>query len=228
MADIERALQDLRMGKMVLVYDFDDRERETDMVVASQHVDHEHIKTMRKDGGGLVCTTLHGPLAEELGLPFLADLFAIASKDYPSMGGLAPFDIPYDTKSAFSVTVNHRDTYTGITDRDRALTIVELSRIAGSKMGANEKREEFGNHFRAPGHVHLLRTSDELLGNRQGHTEMSTVLTILAGLIPSATICEMMGDDGEALSKEKAMEYADRHGLVFLEGKDVLEAWKNR
>ncbi len=222
---IEKALNDLKNGKMVLVYDFDDRERETDMVVGSQFVDHLHIRTMRKDGGGLICTTLHGPLAEELGLPFLADLFAIASKDYPSMTGLTPFDIPYDTKSAFSITINHRDTYTGITDRDRALTIVELAKIAGSDSDASGKRDEFGKHFRAPGHVHLLRTSEELLSTRKGHTEMSTVLTMMAGLIPSATICEMMGDDGEALSKEEAIDYAERNGLVFLEGKDVIEAW---
>ncbi len=222
---VEKALNDLKKGKMVLVYDFDDRERETDMVVASQHMDHSHIRTMRKDGGGLICTTLHGPLAEELGLPFLADLFAMASKDYPAMSGLTPFDIPYDTKSAFSITVNHRDTYTGITDRDRALTIVELTKVAGMNGDASGKRSEFGKHFRAPGHVHLLRTSEELLSTRKGHTEMSTVLTMMAGLIPSATICEMMGDDGEALSKEKAIDYAERNGLVFLEGKDVIEAW---
>ncbi len=225
MGDIEKALQDLKDGRIVLVYDFDDRERETDMVVASQFIEPEHIRRMRKDGGGLICTTLHGPLAEELGIPFLADLFAMAAKEYPAMEGLAPFDIPYDTKSAFSVTVNHRDTYTGITDRDRALTIRELSRIAGMDGDAEEKRKEFGSHFRAPGHVHLLRTSDELLSARQGHTEMSTVLAIMAGLVPSATVCEMMGDDGEALSKEKAIEYAEREGLCFLEGKEVIDAW---
>ncbi len=227
MSDIEKALQDLRDGKIVLVYDFDDRERETDMVIASQFIDQADIMRMRKDGGGLVCTTLHGPLAEELGIPFLADLFALVSDKYPTMEGLAPFDIPYDTKSAFSITVNHRDTYTGITDRDRALTIRELSKIATMDGGADEKRKEFGSHFRAPGHVHLLRTSEELLSTRQGHTEMSTVLTLMAGLTPSATVCEMMGDDGEALSKEKAIDYAEREGLSFLEGKDVIDAWRS-
>jgi 3,4-dihydroxy 2-butanone 4-phosphate synthase len=226
--DIETALQHLREGKMVLIYDFDDRERETDMVIASQYVTPEIIRTMRKDAGGLICTTLLGRTAEDLGLPFLADVFADAAGKYAAMAGLAPNDIPYDTKSSFSVTINHRETYTGITDNDRALTVSEFAELLGSDIPPDEMRVELGKHFRAPGHVHLLNTSKELLNSRKGHTELSTALLIMAGLTPSATICEMMGDDGEARGKETVRAYAERNGLCFLDGKQVIEAWKRR
>lgn len=228
MDNIAKALEDLRNGRMVLIYDFDDREKETDMVVASEFITPDIIKTMRKDAGGLICTAIHGPDADNLRLPFLADIFSKMSDVFPGLETLAPDDIPYDTKSAFSITINHRDTYTGITDRDRALTIRELTNLIGSNISLEDKRLEFGKHFRAPGHIHLLRTSDELLKNRTGHTEMSTALTIMAGLTPSATICEMMGDDGNAMSKEEVRKYAEKYDLVFIEGKELLKAWKNR
>ncbi|MEM0448666.1 MAG: 3,4-dihydroxy-2-butanone-4-phosphate synthase [Methanomassiliicoccales archaeon] len=225
---VERAIECLRKGRFVLVYDFDDRERETDMVMASEFVTPEAIRTMRKDAGGLICTTSSYEISQKLQLPFLADVLACNYDNYPMLRRLAPNDIPYDTKSAFSITINHRRTFTGITDRDRALTTSEFARLAKYALenGQEEAREEFGRNFRSPGHVHLLNASKELLVKRKGHTELCTALVTLAGLTPTATICEMMGDDGNALSKEKAQEYAERFHLCFLEGKEIIEAWK--
>ena len=71
----------------------------------------------------------------------------------------------------------------------------------------------------------LLNASDGLLSARSGHTEMTTALVQAAGLIPSATICEMMGDDGRALAKELAAGYARDNGFVFLEGAQIKEFW---
>jgi 3,4-dihydroxy 2-butanone 4-phosphate synthase len=141
---------------------------------------------------------------------------------------LAPNDIPYDTKSAFSITINHRRTFTGITDRDRAMTTSEFARLAKYALGngSTEAREEFGRNFRSPGHVHLLNASQHLLTARRGHTELCTALINMSRLTPSATICEMMGDDGNALSKAKAKEYAQGHDLCFLEGGEIIEAWR--
>jgi 3,4-dihydroxy 2-butanone 4-phosphate synthase len=225
---LERALADLREGKIVLVFDSDDREGETDMVFASEKVTQDHIRTLRKEAGGLICTTIHSDISESIGLPFLADVFSSVSDKYPVMGYLSPNDIPYDTKSAFSITINHRKTFTGIIDHDRSLTISEFTGLIKETMGQEDgwATEEMGKRFRAPGHVMLLNTTKDLLTKRQGHTELSTALMVMAGLIPSATICEMMGDDGNALSKEKAKEHAERYGLVFLEGDEVIEAWK--
>ncbi len=227
MTKLEQALDDLRDGKIVLVYDSDDREMETDMVIASEKVTQDSIRTLRRDAGGLICTTIHADISDQLGLPFLADVFSSVVEKYPVMGYLTPNDIPYDTKSAFSITINHRKTFTGITDHDRALTISEFTKLASHAMDHSNgwAMKEMGMNFRAPGHVILLNTSKDLLIKRKGHTELSTSLVMMADLVPSATICEMMGDDGRALSKEKAKEYGDRYGLAFLEGKEVVEAW---
>jgi 3,4-dihydroxy 2-butanone 4-phosphate synthase len=74
----------------------------------------------------------------------------------------------------------------------------------------------------------LLRTSDQLLQTRKGHTEMCTALTLMAGLTPSATICEMMGDDGMAMGKDEVKRYAEKNGLAFIEGRELINAWMNR
>jgi 3,4-dihydroxy 2-butanone 4-phosphate synthase len=144
------------------------------------------------------------------------------------MNLMSPTDIPYDTKSAFSITINHRATFTGITDIDRALTISEFAKLAKKtkSMSNEEARIAFGKTFRAPGHVHLLNSSKDLLSKRFGHTELSTALLVMAGVTPSATVCEMMGDDGHALSKEKAKVYAERFDLCFLEGHQIIDSWR--
>jgi 3,4-dihydroxy 2-butanone 4-phosphate synthase len=224
---IDKAMECLRDGRFVLVYDFDNRERETDVVIASQHVTPASIRTMRKDAGGLICTTASHEVAERLQLPFMVDVLGEAHRRFPVLAGLAPNDIPYDTKSAFAITINHRHTFTGITDIDRALTTSEFAKLAGRalKESPEKVRAEFGRDFRSPGHVHLLRASEWLLVKRKGHTELTTALLAMSGLVPSATICEMMGDDGNALGKDKAKAYAERYDLCFLEGQEIIDAW---
>ena len=224
---LSKALEDIRSGKMVLVYDFDNRERETDMTIASEFITPDVLKTMRIDGGGLICTTTPNRVAKELGLPFLSDVFWNNRNDYPLLGQMAPNDIPYDnTKSSFGITINHRRTYTGITDADRALTIKEYVETIFKDASAEERSKELGEHFRAPGHVHLLNTSSKLLKTRHGHTELCTALMYMAGVRPSATICEMLGDHGTSNSKERAMEYSKKNGLCFITGEQIMEAWE--
>ena len=225
---IERALQDIGQGKMVLIFDSDDRERETDMTVASQFVTPASIREMRKNAGGLICTTAHHDICQKLDLPFLADVLECNHDRHPVLQNLAPNDIPYDTKSAFSITINHRRTFTGITDNDRALTVSEFAKLAKDSysLSAEDARSAFGKSFRAPGHIHLLNSTPQLLSKRKGHTELATAMMVMAGVTPSATICEMMGEDGNALNKEKAKRYADRFDLCFLEGKEIIEFWK--
>ena len=223
-----KALQELKSGKIVLVYDADGREEETDMVIASEFVTTAAVRILRKDAGGLICTTADWRVQKALGLPFMTELYLGMAEQYPVMWGLMPNDIPYDVKSAFGITINHRKTFTGITDSDRALTIHEFAELAKKALTSEDgwAMREFGRSFRAPGHVHLLNTAERILEMRFGHTELATALTIMAGLVPSATVCEMMGDDGKALSKENARAYAKAHGLAFLEGKEVIEAWR--
>jgi len=229
MMSLNDAIDDVRNGRIVLIYDFDDRERETDMVIASQFVTPETIRTMRKDAGGLICTTTPFKIAEELGLPFMSDILLDDYKRYPLLRSMAPTDIPYDeTRSSFGITINHRGTYTGVTDKDRAMTTSEYVKAIFSDESAEDRIKKLGKNFRSPGHVHLLNTSDRILETRKGHTELSTALMILSGVRPSATICEMMGDDGNAMSKEEVKTYAKNNNYVFLEGKDIIEAWSRR
>lgn len=222
------AIQELRQGRIVLVYDADGREEETDMVVASEHTTPAVVRTFRKDAGGLICTTADTRIQKTLGLPFLTELFLGMAEHYPVMRNLIPNDIPYDVKSAFGITINHRKTFTGITDEDRALTVKEFAELSRRALTSEDgwAKKEFGKNFRAPGHIHLLNTSEKILESRFGHTELATALVIMAGLVPSATVCEMMADDGKALSKEKAKSYGKQHRFAFLEGAEVVDAWK--
>jgi 3,4-dihydroxy 2-butanone 4-phosphate synthase len=228
MDKFKQAYTALRSGKPILVFDSDGRERETDMMFASEHVTFESVRTLRKDAGGLICTTVPSEVWKKLDLPFLAELFVESYSKHPVLRGLAPNDLPYDTKSAFSLTINHRHTFTGIPDGDRALTISEFAKLGKRTidLSAEEARREFGAEFRAPGHVFLLNSQPGVLNDRKGHTELCTALLKMGDMFPSATICEMMGNDGRALSKEKAQEYAKRLGLVYLEGGEIIEEWK--
>jgi len=84
----------------------------------------------------------------------------------------------------------------------------------------------FGKEFRSPGHVPICVAAEELLNERKGHTELVISMMKMAGLSPAGSGCEIMGNNGRALSKDEAKEYANKHNLVFLEGKDIIKAWK--
>lgn len=221
------ALAALQAGRVVLLYDADGREEETDLVVASQHVRPDVVRTLRRDGGGLVCTTLAPEHHGALGLPWLTDLIQDGAAARPALAGLLPHDIAYDgAKPAFGLTVNHRSTFTGITDADRATTITELATFV-SDPATRADRAAFGREFRSPGHVQLLNGAPTGLAERRGHTELSLELARLSGLVPTTTICEMLGDDGRALPRNEAEAYAAEKGLVFLTGQEVIAAWRS-
>lgn len=220
---IEDACAALKAGKFILLYDFDDRERETDLVICADAVTPHDVLTMRKDGGGLICTAVHPEAAKRLGLPFASDLL----HDFEAVEHLG--DIPYDRKnhSSFSIWVNHRSTYTGIPDRDRATTINAIADQV--KKSLNGGGHNFKAEFRTPGHVALLRAAEGLLDVRRGQTELSIALAAMAGVTPALVVCEMLDDEtGLALSKKDAQAYARDHGLVFIEGKEVLEQWEEK
>ena len=227
---LRSALGALAAGDVVLLYDADGREGETDLVVASQFATPERIRQLRTDGGGLLCTTVAPEHHQALGLPFAADLLAGMSAAHPVLAHMRANDLRYDpSKSSFGITINHRRTFTGIPDADRSLTITELARFLDGVAGkaAHAAQQEFGTQFRTPGHAILLNGHPGGLAKRQGHTELSLELARLAGLVPSTTICEMLDPrTGQALSKADAQAYAKAHGLVFLTGADVMTAWK--
>jgi len=214
---IQDALNSLRNGNFVLIHDSDSRENETDFIIAAEFITPEHIAQMRRDGGGLICVAIGKELAEEVDLPFLVDIERSSVEKFKILEFTNPDDIPYDEKSSFSISINHRKTFTGITDEDRALTIKKLAEFFKKK---EKSAEEFGREFRSPGHVFLLRSSG--VDNREGHTELSTAILEMAGLTPVAAICEMMDSEShKALSREKTLEYANKNGIPLLDTGDV-------
>jgi 3,4-dihydroxy 2-butanone 4-phosphate synthase len=215
---VSRALAAFRAGDPVLIHDFDDREGETDLVYPAGAVDADAVSRLRNDAGGLICVALSDPAAEAFSLPFLDETL-----DHPAA---ARQDMSYDERSSFSLTVNHRETFTGITDEDRSRTITALSEaVASATNGAGYGTEEFAAEFRVPGHVHLLRAAPDLLDDRQGHTELGIALAAEAGLPPAVVVCEMLDDGtGGALPTAAARDYARRNGLVYVEGAALLDA----
>lgn len=225
---INRALETLRGGNFVLVHDASNRENEVDMVIAAASVKPRHVATMRQDAGGLICVALHPKVAGNFDLPYLTEIYGAASHRYGVLTSTEPNDLPYDERSAFSISVNHRRTFTGITDVDRALTISELGRL-GEKALNGSMVDEFGRNFRSPGHVPLLRAADSGLRKRRGHTELVIALAELAGVTPVVAICEMLdARTGKALSWEAASKYAGERGLVCLRGDEIVRAYEGR
>ncbi|MDT3436979.1 3,4-dihydroxy-2-butanone-4-phosphate synthase [Haloarcula sp. 1CSR25-25] len=201
-------------GEPVLIHDAADREGETDLVYPAGAVSPEAVARMRNDAGGLVCVALSNRVAEALELPFMQEVL-----DHPTS---ADHDLAYDERSSFSLTVNHRDTFTGITDDDRSLTIRELAAVA-----ADPEPGAFSEAFRSPGHVHLLRAAPDGLADREGHTELALELADAADLPEAAVVCEMLDDEtGAALPPAAARAYADREGLVYVEGANLLERFE--
>jgi len=220
---IERALDSLRAKKFVLVHDAKGRENEVDLVISAAAVRPEHVTTMRRDAGGLICVALKSEVADNFGVPYLTDIYRTAMPKFKVLKTAWPDDIPYDERSAFSITVNHRKTFTGVTDVDRALTISELGKLAAEKKNS-DLIEEFGREFRTPGHVYLLRAAKGLLAERRGHTELVVALAELAGITPVMCISEMMdARTKRALSGEKAKAYGKKHGIEFLEGSEIAK-----
>ena len=225
---IKSAISDLKKGKFILIYDDDNRERETDLVISSEFVTPESIKIMRKDGGGLIFIMTSHEIAKKLQLPYLSDLYSHIEYKYPVLKEIIANDIPYDNKSSFSLYINHRETYTGITDKDRSLTMKSFAELIKkiSKINSLKAIQSFGKEFRSPGHIPICVASKNILKERFGHTELVIAMMTMAGLTPVGSGCEMMGNNGNALSKEDAMKYAIENNLIFIEGKDVKKAWE--
>ena len=217
---LESAIASLKRGEFVLLHDSAGRENEIDMVTAAEFVTPEHVARMRQHGGGLICMAIDNSFGQNLGIKYMHDILSNSdsfdSKSKEMIMGLAP----YGDHPTFSITINHYQTYTGITDRDRALTIREMANL----FKIENKRNKFVSSFKTPGHVPLLIGSRGLLASRQGHTEMSIYLAQLAELVPVTAICEMMdAETYSALSVEKAQHYAKQNAIPFIDGKELIE-----
>ena len=210
----------LKAGRFVLVHDDNARENEIDMVVAAEHIKPHHIAMMREDAGGLLCLAIANQITSKLGLVYMHDIIADMGKINPVFSKLTEGRPSYGDKPSFSIAVNHRSTFTGITDHDRALTISKMAEIC--KNIDNGGIDQFARNFRAPGHVPILIASKRLLHDRMGHTELCVYLMQLADLTPAVAICEMMDSaTHKALSIETAQEYATKVGIPLIEASEL-------
>jgi len=217
---LESAIASLKRGEFILLHDSEGRENEIDMVVAAEFITPEHVARMRQHAGGLLCLAIDNSFGQNLGLKYMHDILlnsdSFDSHSKEMIMGLAP----YGDHPTFSISINHYQTYTGITDQDRALTIREMANLHKIE----NKRNKFVSSFKTPGHVPMLIASKGLLANRQGHTEMSVYLAQVSELIPVTAICEMMdAETYSALSFEKAQKYAIQNAIPLIDGKELIE-----
>ena len=118
----DSAIASLKQGEFVMIHDSNGRENEIDLVVSAQFITPEHIARMRQHAGGLICLAIDDSLAQKLELKYMHDI--LSSSDYFDSNSrkMIMGTAPYGDHPTFSIYINHKQTYTGITDRDRALT----------------------------------------------------------------------------------------------------------
>ena len=191
---IEEAKQDLKKGKPIIVVDDEDRENEGDLVALSEYITPEIINFMISHGKGLVCTTITKELAEKL------QLNAMTNDNTD----------PYGT--AFTVSIDHETTTTGISAYERAKTIKEMTKPATSP-----------EDFKRPGHVFPLVAKPGGVLKRPGHTEASVDLAILSNAFPSATICEIVKEDGDMARVPDLFEMSKQFDLSIITIKALQE-----
>lgn len=217
---LKDALPSFKAGKFIVLYDGADREGEADLVIRGSFASPAAIRTLRRDAGGLICLATSGEMMGHLGIDYMASI--LRGSKLSSLNRIAISKTPYGDESAFSISINHKLTFTGITDKDRSRTITELSRLIKQNNGI---ADEFSKAFYSPGHVPLLFSRD--LNKRRGHTELAVEICSLARLPAAAVVCEMLGED-DALGYEQARAYAEKNNYPFIEGKEVWGNFKNR
>ena len=229
MINVKKIAKILREGKPILVFDKANREGETDIFFSAKYVTHSSIHFLRKNGGGMIFLAAENKVYTELGLPFAQDIYEEASKNgtkFEILKTMLSHTLPYDKRSSFSVFLNHKDTFTGISDNDRALTATTFAQIFEDVV--NSKRlngqDLLSQNFRIPGHVPVCIADSNLLKSRQGHTELIVALFNLIDMNPIALGCEMVSDDGASLSPSEAKRWAQSEGYLFLEGQQIVDA----
>lgn len=208
---VSKAAGELARGKFLVLFDSSERESQADLVLHASFATPEKIALLRSEAGGLVCLATSESVAQTLEIPFLAH--ALKKSGLQNV-----YDkTPYGDYPPFSIPINHKNAFTGVTDEDRALAARKFFELA---MRPNKKA--FVEEFRTPGHLPLLASRG--LEKRKGHTEMSVKLCELAGLPPAVLLCEMLGF-GKTLSQEEIEGKATQNGWMLVKGEDfkVLE-----
>jgi 3,4-dihydroxy 2-butanone 4-phosphate synthase / GTP cyclohydrolase II len=194
MTRVERAIDAIRVGGMVVVVDDESRENEGDLIMAAEWATPEALAFIVRHGSGIVCVSMEGERLAELQLPLLTE------------HGTEVMN------TAFTLTVDARDgTTTGVSASDRAQTIRAL--IAPSTSP---------DDLRRPGHVFPLRSKPGGVLERAGHTEAAVDLARLAGLYPAGVLCEVVNDDGTMARLPELERFADEHELPVVSVAELI------
>lgn len=191
---IEEALEDLRAGKIILVTDDEDRENEGDMICAAEFATQENINFMACHAKGLICTPMSYDVASRLGLP---PMVAENTDNH---------------QTAFTVSIDHVDTTTGISAAERSYTMMKC-------VDDNTRPED----LRRPGHVFPLVSRAGGVLVRNGHTEATVDLMRLAGLKQCGVCCEIMRDDGTMMRTHELWELAKKYNFKFITIKSLQD-----
>ncbi|MCL2568911.1 MAG: bifunctional 3,4-dihydroxy-2-butanone-4-phosphate synthase/GTP cyclohydrolase II [Oscillospiraceae bacterium] len=184
---IDEALEALRAGEIILVTDDEDRENEGDLICAAEFATPENVNFMAAYAKGLICMPMEQALVRKLDLPQMA----LSNTD------------PHAT--AFTVSIDHVDTGTGISAQERSLTAMKC-------VDPDARPED----FRRPGHMFPLLAKSNGVLERPGHTEATVDLMRLAGLYPCGLCCEIMADDGSMMKTPELIAFAEAHGMKFI------------
>lgn len=189
---IEKAIEDLRNGKLILVTDDPDRENEGDLICAAQYATTENVNFMAAYAKGLICMPMSSEYVIKLGLrPMVAN-----NTD--------------NHCTAFTESIDYISTTTGISAEERGLTArmcVEPTALP--------------KDFRRPGHMFPLEAKPGGVLERNGHTEATVDLLRLAGMPAVGLCCEIMADDGTMMRRGELLEFAEKHELTFITIKDL-------
>ena len=193
-ARMERALDDLRKGKGVLVVDDEDRENEGDLIFSAENLTNEQMAMLIRDCSGIVCLCLTDEKATELDLP------PMVADNTSSMG------------TGFTVTIEAKvGVTTGVSAADRVTTV--KTAIADDAKPSDLAR---------PGHVFPLRARSGGVLERRGHTEGTVDLMRLAGFKPAGVLCEITNPDGTMARLPELIEYAKTHDMVVISIEDIV------
>lgn len=193
--NIAAAIEDIKAGKIVIVVDDENRENEGDFITAAENITPEIVNFMATHGRGLICAPITESRAAELDL----DMMVGKNTD------------PKETAFTVSIDLLGNGVTTGISAGDRAKTLKALS-------DSNVKAHEFSR----PGHIFPLKAKDNGVIRRAGHTEAAIDLARLAGLEPTAVICEIMNEDGTMARLPELFKIADRFNLNIVSIQDLI------
>lgn len=190
---VEEALEEFKKGNFVIAVDDENRENEGDLMVPAEKITAEKINFMTKYARGLICLPIIASRLKELNIKQMVD------------------ENPYD-EAAFTISVDYKETSTGISAKDRATTIKKI-------LDPNVCSKD----FRRPGHIFPLKGKEGGVLKRAGHTEAAIDLARLAGLYPAGVICEIMNDDGSMARTPQLIEYAKKFGFKIITIESLID-----